>query len=44
VANAFTLKPAAAVGIWFVGQPFAGAISTVGMSALSGSGSVTFGP
>src|SRR5688572_14807909 len=44
VANAATRVPAAAFGVTPVGQPFAGAIFTVGMSVLLGSGRVGLGP
>jgi hypothetical protein len=44
VAKAATRVPGAAFGATPAGQPFAGAIFTVGISVLLGSGSVGFGP
>jgi hypothetical protein len=44
LANAPTRKPAAAVGVLPSGQPLAGAICTVGIRLLFGSGSCGYGP
>jgi hypothetical protein len=43
-ANSVTVRPAAGVGLAPCGQPFAGAMSTVGISVLFGCGSCGFGP
>ncbi len=44
VANAFTARPCAGVGLPCAGQPVADAICTTGRSFFSGSTSVGFGP